>query len=63
MTSKVGFYPSTFSQSERRVSHSQYEHGRDVTPKIGSVESRDFSMRKTVVKIGHNTLIDTHSVL
>jgi len=62
VTSKVGFFAGGFSD-QRRPYHSHYENRREVAAKIGSTDTRDFSMRKTAVKIGHDRLIDTNSVL
>ena len=34
----------------------------NVTPKIGSVEFRDYSIRKPALKVGSNSYVDTYSV-
>ena len=35
--------------------------GGDVSPKVGSVETRDFSIRKPQLKVGKVDFVDTYS--
>jgi hypothetical protein len=45
------------------MTRSHYECSKEVTPKIGSTTNREHLMRRTVMKIGHDQVIDTNSVL
>lgn len=35
---------------------------RDVSPKVGALETRDYTIRKPQLKIGTNNYVDTYSV-
>ncbi len=34
---------------------------RDVSPKVGALETRDYSIRKPLLKVGKNDFVNTYS--
>lgn len=50
------------SRSSNTTSFIYRNNKSDVSPKVGSVEYRDYSVKKPLLKIGSNNYVDTYSI-
>lgn len=56
VTDKVGF---SLSKSFNRSSFRDIDN---VSPKVGSLDVRDYAVKKPILKIGSNNYVDTYSI-